>query len=48
MCEFVANHVDMKRMTQAKKKKLRSELLSRKKMLEKRVAALDKAIKKIK
>jgi hypothetical protein len=48
MCEFVANHVDMKRMTLAQKKKLRNELTSRKKQLQKKIAALEKAIKKIK
>lgn len=48
MCEFVANHVDMKKMTQAQKKKLRDELVSRKKQLQKKVAALEKSIKKIK
>jgi hypothetical protein len=48
MCEFVANHVDMKRMTQTQKKKLRNDLVSRKKLLQKKIAALEKTIKKIK
>jgi len=48
MCEFVANHVDMKRMTQAQKKALRNDLVSRKKQLQKKIAALEKTIKKIK
>ena len=48
MCEFVANHVDMKKMTASQKKKLRNDLESRKKQLQKKVNALEKTIKKIK
>lgn len=48
MCEFVSNHVDMKKMTAAQKKKLKSDLASRRKLLQKKVDALDKMIKKIK
>lgn len=48
MCEFVANHVDMKTMTESQKKKLRSELENCKKELQKKINALEKTIKKIK
>jgi hypothetical protein len=48
MCEFVSNHVDMKKMTPAQKKKLKNDLTSRKKLLQKKVDALDKMLKKIK
>jgi len=48
MCEFVANHIDMKTMTESQKKKLRRELESRKKELQKKINALEKTIKKIK
>jgi chaperonin cofactor prefoldin len=48
MCEFVVDHVDVKAMSESEKKKLRNDLESRKKELQKKINALEKAIKKIK
>jgi chaperonin cofactor prefoldin len=47
MCEFVADDLDMKTLTDDQKAKLRKHLEDRKEQLKKRVDELDKAIQKI-
>ena len=48
MCEFVADHVDMKTMSESQKKKLRSALGASQGTAPKGVKALEETIKKIK
>ena len=44
MCEFVADDLDMKKLTKEEKDNLRKHLKERKQELEKRVKGLQKAI----
>ena len=48
MCEFVADDIDMTKLSDDDKKKLREDLECRKKELTKRVRELETAIQKIK
>lgn len=48
MCEFVADDIDMTKLSEDEKKKLREGLECRKRELTKRVRELDAAIQKIK
>ena len=48
MCEFVADAVDMTKLSEKEKQNLREKLEERKKELQDRVKGLDEAIKKIK
>jgi hypothetical protein len=48
MCEFVADDIDMKKLSDAEKKKLREHLEERKKQLEERARKLGQAIQEIK
>jgi chaperonin cofactor prefoldin len=48
MCEFVVDHVDVKKMSQSQKKKLTTQLEQRRKDLQKKVNALEKTIRKVK
>jgi hypothetical protein len=48
MCEFVGDDIDMTKLTQAQKDKLKKDLEDRKKQLEKRAYELGLAIQKIK
>jgi hypothetical protein len=48
MCEFVGDDIDMTKLTQAQKDKLKKDLERRKEQLEKRAYELGQAIQKIK
>lgn len=47
MCEFVADDIDMKTLSESQRKKLKEDLENRKDQLQKRVDQLKEAIKKI-
>jgi hypothetical protein len=47
MCEFVADDIDMKTLSEAQKERLRKDLERRKEQLIKRVGELEVAIHKI-
>jgi hypothetical protein len=48
MCEFVADDIDMTKLSEDQKKQLRKDLEDRKKQLEERALKLGEAIGKIK
>lgn len=48
MCEFVGDDIDMTKLTQAQKDKLKKDLEDRKKQLEERAQKLGEVIGKIK
>jgi len=48
MCEFVADAVDMAKLSENEKQSLRQKLEERKKQLDDQVKALDEALRKIK